>query len=154
MAILAARVCQLYPNAAPSTLLQKFFTVWDIWKWPMPVLLAPIVDESLGLKIWDPRKNPIDKRDLMPIITPTYPCQNSTYAVTGSTLHIMKAEFARGAMICNVSCTFCFLPSFIFEFPDHSNVLSFPGYCRGEEHVRGSPTEDRLLPAVQELFTN
>ena len=101
MAILVARVCQLYPNAAPSTLLQKFFTVWDIWKWPSPVLLAPIVDEGLGLKIWDPRKNPMDKRDLMPIITPTYPCQNSTYNVTVSTLHVMKQEFARGAKVCS-----------------------------------------------------
>ena len=100
MAILVARVCQLYPNAAPSTLLQKFFTVWDIWKWPSPVLLAPIVDEGLGLKIWDPRKNPIDKRDLMPIITPTYPCQNSTYNVTVSTLHIMKQELHNASMVC------------------------------------------------------
>ena len=100
MALLVARVCQLYPNAAPSTLLQKFFTVWDIWKWPSPVLLCPIVDEGLGLKIWDPRRNPIDKRDLMPIITPTYPCQNTTYTVTVSTLHIMKQEFSRGAAVC------------------------------------------------------
>ena len=51
MAILVARVCQLYPNAAPSTLIQKFFTVWNIWKWPSPVLLAPIVDEGLGLEL-------------------------------------------------------------------------------------------------------
>ena len=100
MAILVARVCQLYPNAAPSVLLQKFFQVWDMWKWPSPVLLAPIVDEGLGLRIWDPRKNPLDRRDLMPIITPTYPCQNSTYNCTVSTLHIMKTEFSRGASIC------------------------------------------------------
>uniref|UniRef100_A0A7S2T512 Poly(A) polymerase n=1 Tax=Chloropicon primus TaxID=1764295 RepID=A0A7S2T512_9CHLO len=100
MAILVARVCQLYPNAAPSTLLQKFFTVWDMWKWPSPVLLAPIVDEGLGLKIWDPRRNPIDKRDLMPIITPTYPCQNSTYNVTVSTLHIMKQELSNASRVC------------------------------------------------------
>ena len=30
-AMLVARVCQLYPNAAPSTLLLKFFNVWRIW---------------------------------------------------------------------------------------------------------------------------
>ena len=28
-AMLTARVCQLYPNAAPSTLLAKFFTTWQ-----------------------------------------------------------------------------------------------------------------------------
>ena len=27
-AMLTARVCQLYPNASPSTLLQKFFLVY------------------------------------------------------------------------------------------------------------------------------
>ena len=30
-AILMARVCQLYPNAAPATLVQKFFRVFDQW---------------------------------------------------------------------------------------------------------------------------
>ena len=31
-AILTARVCQLYPNAMPSTLLHKFFMMWGMWK--------------------------------------------------------------------------------------------------------------------------
>ena len=30
-AILAARICQLYPNAAPSKLIQKFFYVFKQW---------------------------------------------------------------------------------------------------------------------------
>ena len=30
-AMLVARVCQLYPNAAPSTLVQKFFMVYTNW---------------------------------------------------------------------------------------------------------------------------
>jgi poly(A) polymerase len=39
-ALLVARVCQLYPNAAPSTLLQKFFILYQMWKWPTPILLC------------------------------------------------------------------------------------------------------------------
>ena len=31
-ALLTARVCQLHPNAAPSTLLSKFFTTWAVWR--------------------------------------------------------------------------------------------------------------------------
>ena len=31
-ALLTARVCQLHPNAAPSTLLYKFFLTWNIWR--------------------------------------------------------------------------------------------------------------------------
>merc|ERR1719494_1626938 len=38
-AMLVARTCQLYPNAAASTLLQKFFLVFLKWQWPQPVLL-------------------------------------------------------------------------------------------------------------------
>jgi len=52
-AILVARVCQLYPNAVASTLLQKFFSFYCAWKWPTPILLTDIVNESpLGLEVW------------------------------------------------------------------------------------------------------
>ena len=100
MAILVARVCQLYPNAAPSTLLCKFFHLWNMWKWPSPVMLTELENEGLGHRVWDPRVNPMDKRDVMPIITPTYPCQNSMYNVSPSTLRIMKGEFKRGTLVC------------------------------------------------------
>jgi len=100
MAILVARVCQLYPNAAPSTLLCKFFHLWNMWKWPSPVMLTELENEGLGHRVWDPRVNPMDKRDVMPIITPTYPCQNSMYNVSPSTLRIMKEEFKRGTLVC------------------------------------------------------
>ena len=100
MAILVARVCQLYPNALPSTLLCKFFHLWNMWKWPSPVMLTELENEGLGHRVWDPRVNPMDKRDVMPIITPTYPCQNSMYNVSPSTLRIMKGEFKRGTQVC------------------------------------------------------
>ena len=39
--ILAAFICQLYPNAAPSLLLERFFFILQDWKWPTPILLTP-----------------------------------------------------------------------------------------------------------------
>ncbi|XP_076913302.1 nuclear poly(A) polymerase 1-like [Bidens hawaiensis] len=99
-ALLVARICQLYPNALPNMLVSRFFRVYTQWRWPNPVMLCAIEEGSLGLQIWDPRKNPKDKYHLMPIITPAYPSMNSSYNVSSSTLRIMTEEFKRGHEVC------------------------------------------------------
>lgn len=95
-AMLVARTCQLYPNAAPATLVYKFFLVFSQWQWPQPVLLKPPSNVSLGFTVWDPRVNIQDRYHLMPIITPAYPQQNSTFNVSASTRTIMMEEFRAG----------------------------------------------------------
>ena len=100
LALLVARVCQLYPNAAPSMLVYSFFQLWDAWQWSTPVMLTPIVDEGHGLRVWDERVNKAERFQLMKIITPAYPAQNSTFNVTHSTLHVLKNEFKRGREVC------------------------------------------------------
>ncbi|KAL6505777.1 Nuclear poly(A) polymerase 1 [Orobanche hederae] len=102
-ALLVARICQLYPNALPSMLVSRFFRVYNLWRWPNPVMLCPIQEGSLGLSFWDPRRNFKDGLHLMPIITPAYPCMNSSYNVSTSTLRVMMEEFQRGNEICEVS---------------------------------------------------
>lgn len=97
LAILVARVCQLYPNAAPSMLVYSFFQLWSAWQWTTPVMLVPIVDEGLpGMRVWDERVNKAERYQLMKILTPAYPAQNSTFNVSVSTLEVLKAEFKRG----------------------------------------------------------
>lgn len=99
-AMLVARTCQLYPNAVASTLIHRFFWVFSQWEWPRPVLLKqPEDNNNLNLPVWDPRYNPSDRLHLMPIITPAYPHQNSTYNVTRSSLTVMKREFLEGYRI-------------------------------------------------------
>ncbi|XP_078505428.1 poly(A) polymerase gamma [Lissotriton helveticus] len=95
-AMLVARTCQLYPNAVASTLVHKFFLVFSKWEWPNPVLLKQPEDSNLNLPVWDPRVNPSDRYHLMPIITPAYPQQNSTYNASTSTRAIMVEEFKQG----------------------------------------------------------
>ncbi|KAK4269307.1 hypothetical protein QN277_022482 [Acacia crassicarpa] len=99
-AILVARVCQLYPNAVPSMLVSRFFRVYTQWRWPNPVMLCPIEENELGFSVWDPRKKPCDRTHRMPIITPAYPCMNSSYNVSTSTLRVMMEQFHYGNKIC------------------------------------------------------
>ena len=96
-AILTARICQLYPHAPPSVIVSRFFRVYEQWQWPSPVMLNQIRDAGIGAgRVWDPKTNPRERRDLMPVITPAYPAMNSTYNVSRSTLAIMKEELKRG----------------------------------------------------------
>ncbi|NXD76290.1 PAPOG polymerase, partial [Halcyon senegalensis] len=100
-AMLVAKTCQLYPNASASTLVNKFFLVFSKWEWPNPVLLKQPEDSELNLPIWDPRVNSSDRYHLMPIITPIYPQQNSSYNVSTSTRAVMVEEFKHGLVITN-----------------------------------------------------
>jgi poly(A) polymerase len=106
-ALLVARICQLYPNALPNMLMSRFFRVYTQWRWPNPVMLCAIEEGSLGLQVWDPRRNPQDRFHLMPIITPAYPSMNSSHNVSSSTLRIMSEEFQRGNEICEVWFIYC-----------------------------------------------
>ncbi|XP_027232962.1 poly(A) polymerase type 3 isoform X2 [Penaeus vannamei] len=98
-AMLVARTCQLYPNATASTLVEKFFLVFSKWTWPAPVYLKQPYDAKHGFKVWDPRVNVQDRFHLMPIITPAYPQQNSTFNTSQSTRAVMVEEFKMGLQI-------------------------------------------------------
>uniref|UniRef100_A0A7E4V747 polynucleotide adenylyltransferase n=1 Tax=Panagrellus redivivus TaxID=6233 RepID=A0A7E4V747_PANRE len=104
-AILVARVCQLYPNASAANIIEKFFLVYSTWEWPHPVFLkdgdsVPRADiQTLNELVWDPRNRIQDRYHLMPIITPAYPEQNSTFNVTKSTRKIITNEILDGLQI-------------------------------------------------------
>ncbi|KAK3092703.1 hypothetical protein FSP39_006186 [Pinctada imbricata] len=132
-AMLVARVCQFYPNAAAATLLHKFFMVFSKWNWPQPVLLKPLQTENLlhlNFPVWDPRINPADRFHLMPIITPAFPQQNSTFNVTLSTRTIMTEELKLGLEITTKvfegqeDLSKLFEPSNFFHKYKHYIVLS------------------------------
>ncbi|XP_029281721.1 poly(A) polymerase type 3-like [Cottoperca gobio] len=97
--ILVARISQAYPNASASTLVTKFFKVYDMWEWPIPIMLKGLEDRYFKLPVWDPRVNVSDRYHLMPIITPAYPQQNSAFNVSPSTLAILTEEIQRGHVI-------------------------------------------------------
>ncbi|KAL5999650.1 hypothetical protein ACLOJK_037935 [Asimina triloba] len=126
-ALLVARICQLYPKAVPSMLVQRFFRVYTQWRWPNPVMLCEIEEDELGFPVWDPRKNPRDRTHHMPIITPAYPCMNSSYNVSTSTLRVMMEQFKIGNKICeeielNKASWSCLFEPYLF-FEAYKNYL-------------------------------
>ena len=72
--------------------------------WPNPVMLCDRQEPGSGYSScqaqWDPRVNVRDRAHKMPIITPAFPCQNSTVSCGTATLLAMKEEFERGDDIC------------------------------------------------------
>eukprot|EP00924_Labyrinthula_sp_SR-Ha-C_P002431 snap_masked-scaffold_16-processed-gene-4.30-mRNA-1 protein AED:0.09 eAED:0.09 QI:0/-1/0/1/-1/1/1/0/659 len=105
--ILVAFCCQLYPTSSPSKLLATFFNLYHMWKWPTEVrLVHPYNPEDhgvsgLNLRQWDPSQDRSEAFHIMPIITPAYPNQNSSFNVSNATLDIMLDEFLRAKMIAD-----------------------------------------------------
>lgn len=98
-AMLVARVCQLYPQATGSVIVGKFFRIMNRWAWPQPVLLKPIDDGPLQLKVWNPKIYHGDRYHLMPIITPAYPSMCATHNISVSTKTVILRELQRGGDI-------------------------------------------------------
>ncbi|KAG9401966.1 hypothetical protein LEN26_008725 [Aphanomyces euteiches] len=93
--ILVCFINQLYPTAAPSTLLLRFFMVLSQWKWPSAIQLCKTYDAKLGLEVWNANFG-ANRFQVMPILTPAYPSMNSSYNVSIHSLNVMKEEFTRG----------------------------------------------------------
>ncbi|KAG0743203.1 hypothetical protein G6F58_003270 [Rhizopus delemar] len=100
-AMLIARICQLYPNACAASIVNRFFLIMYQWKWPQPVLLRPLEDGPLQVRVWNPKLYPADRSHRMPIITPAYPSMCATHNVTESTRKIMIQEFKNGIDIAS-----------------------------------------------------
>ncbi|XP_006903537.1 PREDICTED: poly(A) polymerase alpha-like isoform X2 [Elephantulus edwardii] len=142
-AMLVARICQLYPNAIASTLVHKFFFVFSKWEWPNPVLLKQPEECNLNLPVWDPRVNPSDRYHLMPIITPAYPQQNSTYNVSVSTRMVMVEEFKQGLAITD---------EIFMSKAEWSKLFEAPSFFQKYKHyivlLASAPTEKQHLEWV------
>lgn len=100
-AMLVARICQLYPNACSAVILNRFFKILSEWKWPQPVVLKPIEDGPLQVRVWNPKIYAQDRTHRMPVITPAYPSMCATHNITESTKKVILEELERGILITN-----------------------------------------------------
>jgi poly(A) polymerase len=81
LAILTAKICQLYPFKCPAKLLEVFFWIFsDQWNWDQWYIRIERQEEG------------VIKRRLMHIITPASPQMNSTYNVNYSTRNILLSR--------------------------------------------------------------
>ncbi|TYZ57220.1 hypothetical protein PybrP1_001437 [[Pythium] brassicae (nom. inval.)] len=99
--VLVAFVCQMFPKAAVSSVVHRFFAIFSSWRWPTPVLISKPYEapELESCAQWSPQRNLHDRSHVMPIITPGFPAVNSSVNVNASTLRILQEEFARGKQI-------------------------------------------------------
>ena len=63
-------------------------------------MLRVFEENALKMQVWDARLNEQDAMHKMPIITPAFPEQNTTYNVRKSTLSVLQDEFDRACKIC------------------------------------------------------
>lgn len=135
-AILVALVCQLYIHACPYILVQKFFSVFSIWRWPNPVLLRSFEDLQLTytdgkyLSVWNPKSNYKDALHIMPIITPAYPSMNSAYNVAPPQFRFIQDEILRACSLFQrnpINNNICFPWNELFE---SSTTEFFKKYSR------------------------
>ncbi|KAH7676383.1 poly(A) polymerase protein [Dioscorea alata] len=116
LAILAAHVCQRYPNASISVLIAIFFEYFWLWRWPEPVILQ---DSSI------PFRYP-DGRALMPILMPCSPFEWCNSNITKSTFTKIKTEFQRGHFLTRDLARPDFDWTFLFKpFPYVENYSHF-----------------------------
>lgn len=115
LAILVAKICQLFPNLKPNKLIQKFFQYYSIWNWhEFPVKIEeittyPNLEKFNDMQWYDPtsevgmeRINLKKKDDFtspMMVITPAFPVMNATKKVTRTNLEIMKEQLIHGKEI-------------------------------------------------------
>jgi len=91
--ILVAKICQLFPNFKPNKLLMNFFKFYSEWQWEIyQVQIAEIQYKTfMPDNQWTP-----DEKSAMMVITPAFPCMNSTYNVSSTTLKVISAHLKEG----------------------------------------------------------
>lgn len=99
-AILVAKICQTFPLAVPSKLLEYFFVIFGTWPWQQPVQLGqePIAGAQ---HIWSPEITCNLDEWSMPIMTPCHPSRNTTFNICKTSHQLIQNAFQRAIDLCN-----------------------------------------------------
>ncbi|OMJ85025.1 hypothetical protein SteCoe_13747 [Stentor coeruleus] len=80
--LLAAKICILYPSLSEPELIYKFFKVYSMWDWSVPICLNP-EQNSYAYPTYQGH---------MTILTPAYPSYNAAYTLTASSYYCIVQE--------------------------------------------------------------
>ncbi|KAH0449155.1 hypothetical protein IEQ34_022955 [Dendrobium chrysotoxum] len=141
LAILAAFVCQRYPNASISALITLFFEKFSNWPCPRPVILQ---DQSI------PSKNPDG-----PILMPCSPFDWCNSNITRGTIRKIKKEIKRGYDITKDQGRLDFQWCHLFNhFPFTESYNYFVRICLiAPDHDELQDWAGRAFPLVSVRFS-
>ena len=107
-ALLVARVCIDNPGLPVYKLLTQFFKFYTEYQWgpQNPLAICPILNDS-NLVTFDMGSNlfkELSYKDMMPIMTPSFPSVNSSFNISDSTKEVFLTEFEKGQKITQAIC--------------------------------------------------
>ena len=99
-AILVAKVCQMFPKLKPNKLIRKFFNVYANWNWEEPVKITELkkdVGFKCEIEVWKPKDDKDKDKyfNVLTILTPAFPSQNTNYNTTETTKRVLIEEFIK-----------------------------------------------------------
>nr|CAD2172572.1 unnamed protein product [Meloidogyne enterolobii] len=98
--LMTAKICLIYQSASLTFLVQRFFQIYSLWEWPVPIILEqltmpsdlPQLSNNDFIKSW----NLLNLRnDYMPIISPIFPEQNTAFNTNEFTRDIIVKEMKK-----------------------------------------------------------
>ncbi|KAL3074236.1 hypothetical protein niasHS_015066 [Heterodera schachtii] len=110
LCVMAMKVLLLFPSASLPFLLERFFLIYSLWPFPLPIQLGKFSPDLLN---WSPEEElhqlmphfgfGFRSKLSMPIITPGYPEQNATFNVNFKTAQIIKTAIKNTLIELNKS---------------------------------------------------
>lgn len=79
--ILCVKICLMYPSLGPIELIHKFFKVFSMWDWTIPVTISSVTPYQYA-----------GRDTLMNILTPVHPSYNSAYTLIASNFTCIVEE--------------------------------------------------------------
>lgn len=102
LAIMVAKICQLYPNYNVAKLMERFFFIYSVWRWDhMCVKVCNQRTEFEDPKLVLEQFNETSEKSFMNIITPAFPSINASHLISSTTFRIITSNLKEGHLLIN-----------------------------------------------------